>query len=211
MSVGVVVQAVVMFAVTNVDDILLLALYFGRATGEPGAAWRVVVGQYLGFLGILVASVTAALGAGFLPEAAIPYLGLLPLTLGLRAAWQVWRGGGDTSDRVGRTDEEPSAGQGRAADSGAPSVLSIAVVTFANGGDNIGVYVPVFAATGRSGMAVYCVVFLALVAVWCLLGRVFAGHPTVARVLARWGHILLPIVLIVIGVVILVEDGALSR
>jgi cadmium resistance protein CadD (predicted permease) len=75
-------------------------------------------------------------------------------------------------------------------------------------GDYIGVYVPVFATAGRSGIVVYCVVFLALVAVWCLLGRLFAGHPTVANVLARWGHILLPIVLIVIGVVILVEGGA---
>src|ERR671933_661466 len=47
--------------------------------------------------------------------------------------------------------------------------------------DYIGVYVPVFATAGRSGIVAYCVVFLALVAVWCLLGRLFAGHPHVAN------------------------------
>jgi len=50
----------------------------------------VVVGQYLGFGAILLASVVGALGAGLLPDELIPYLGLLPLLLGLRAAWQAW-------------------------------------------------------------------------------------------------------------------------
>ena len=33
----------------------------------------------------------AAYGATFLPASAIAYLGLLPLALGLRAAWQAWK------------------------------------------------------------------------------------------------------------------------
>ena len=46
---------------------------------------------------------------------------------------------------------------------------TIAAVTLANGGDNIGVYVPVFAVAGASGMTVYVVVFpdrCGSVAVW---------------------------------------------
>ena len=80
-----------MFAVTNIDDILILALFFGQGAGHRGAAARVVLGQYLGFAAILVASVIGALGAGLLPRSAIPYLGLLPLVLGIRAAWRAWR------------------------------------------------------------------------------------------------------------------------
>ncbi|MFJ6797253.1 cadmium resistance transporter [Streptomyces sp. NPDC091268] len=74
--------------------------------------------------------------------------------------------------------------------------------------DNIGVYVPVFATAGVGGMTVYAVVFLALVAVWCFAGRYFATRPPVAKVLARWGHVLLPLVLIAIGLLILIEGGA---
>ncbi|MGO4757001.1 cadmium resistance transporter, partial [Streptomyces sp. 2MCAF27] len=91
---------------------------------------------------------------------------------------------------------------------GGPKVLEVAAVTFANGGDNIGVYVPVLATVGVGGMSVYAVVFLILVAVWCLAGRYFATRPVIANALSRWGHILLPLVLIAIGLLILIEGGA---
>ncbi|ANN21466.1 cadmium transporter [Amycolatopsis orientalis] len=175
-----------MFAVTNVDDLVLLALFFGRAAGRGGAA-RVVAGQYLGFAGILAVSLAGAFGAGLLPDAVLPWLGVVPLLLGLRAAWRVWR-------ERGTDDEEREVG---------PGVLAVAGVTFANGGDNIGVYVPVFANTGTGELIVYAAVFLALVAVWCAAGRYFAGRPVIARALARWGHLLLPVVLVGIGVLIL--------
>ncbi|MGI5508494.1 hypothetical protein [Streptomyces sp. CA-106131] len=39
-------------------------------------------------------------------------------------------------------------------------------------------------------------------------GRFFAARPLVAMALSRWGHILLPVVLIAIGLLILIEGGA---
>ena len=38
-----------------------------------------------------------------------------------------------------------------------------------------------FATAGLGGMSVYAVVFLALVAAWCLAGRFFATRPVIAR------------------------------
>ena len=199
-----------MFAVTNVDDILVLALFFGRCAGHRGAAARVVLGQYLGFAAILVASIAGALGAGLLPRPAIAYLGLLPLLLGVRAAWGVWR------DRQGvdpGPESDPGAGSDPDAGSasvggGGPSVGTVAAVTLAGGGDNIGVYVPVFATAGPGGLVGYTVVFGVLVGVWCVVGRFLATRPPVARTLARFGHLLLPVVLIGIGLLILVEGHA---
>jgi cadmium resistance protein CadD (predicted permease) len=189
-------QAVGMFAVTNIDDIVILALFFGQAAGRPGGAVRVVAGQYLGFGAILAAAIVGALGAGLLPEPVLPYLGLLPLLLGIRAGWSAWR-----ERRNGDGGEIPSAGDG-------PTTWAVAAVTLANGGDNIGVYVPVFATAGSGGPAVFAVVSLLLVAVWCAGGRYFATRPVIARSLSRWGHIVLPVVLIGIGLVILIEGGA---
>lgn len=196
MELGLVGPAIGMFAVTNVDDLVILAVFFGQAGGRRGGATRVVAGQYLGFAAILAASVVGALGAGLLPDTVIPYLGLLPLLLGLRAAWRAWR-------ECHHADDDESAGTGNG-----PTMLAVAAVTLANGGDNIGVYVPVFTTAGTRGMVVFVVVFLVLVAVWCAVGRLFATRPVVAHALARWGHIVLPIVLIGIGLLIVIEGGA---
>ena len=185
-------QAIGLFAVTNVDDLLLLALFFAQTAGRRGGGLGVVLGQYLGFLGILVVAVAGAMGASLLPESVRPYLGLLPLALGVRAGWSAWRSRNDE-------DDEPAVG---------PGVLAVAAVTFANGGDNIGVYVPVFARSGTGAMVTYVVVFLLLVGVWCAAGRYFASRPVIARALSRWGHVLLPVVLIGIGLAILVEGHA---
>ncbi|MFI1918000.1 hypothetical protein [Nocardia sp. NPDC020380] len=37
-------QAIGAFAVTNIDDLVVLAVFFGQAPGNRGAAWRVVAG-----------------------------------------------------------------------------------------------------------------------------------------------------------------------
>ncbi|WP_328967444.1 cadmium resistance transporter [Streptomyces sp. NBC_00239] len=196
MTLGIIGQAAGLFAVTNIDDILILALFFAQGSGHPGSTRRIVLGQYLGFTAILAVAVAAAFGATFLPASAVPYLGLLPLALGLKAAWQAWR------------HQDEQGGEETATKPGGPGAMEVAAVTFANGGDNIGVYVPVFATAGTRGMAVYAAVFLALVALWCFAGRFFATRPVIAKALGRWGHILLPLVLISIGLLILIEGGA---
>ncbi|MEU1390121.1 MULTISPECIES: cadmium resistance transporter [unclassified Nonomuraea] len=200
MNLGIVGQAAGLFAVTNIDDILILALFFAQGAGRRGVAVRIVAGQYLGFLALVAVAVAAGFGATFLPGSLIPYLGLLPLALGVKAAWQAWRNHRDGDD--GEPDGEPPGG---------PRTLEVAAVTFANGGDNIGVYVPVFATAGPAGTGGYVAVFLVLVGVWCAAGRFFATRPLVARALSRWGHVLLPVVLIGLGVLILVEGGAFGR
>ena len=79
-----VLQAMGLFAATNIDDIIVLSLFFARGAGQRGTTARILAGQYLGFAGILGAAVLVTIGAGaFLPPAAIPYFGLIPLGLGL--------------------------------------------------------------------------------------------------------------------------------
>ncbi|GAA2615023.1 cadmium resistance transporter [Paractinoplanes durhamensis] len=197
MSLGIVGQAAGLFAVTNIDDIVILALFFAQGAAQRGTARNIAVGQYLGFAAILAVAVAAAFGATFLPESVLPYLGLLPIALGVKAAVQAWRHRG-------------ADGEEREIRAGGPKPLEVAAVTFANGGDNIGVYVPVFATAGTGGMTVYAIVFLLLVAVWVAAGRYFATRPVIAAALSRWGHILLPVVLIGIGLLILIEGGVLA-
>lgn len=92
-------SAIGLFLATNIDDIIVLSLFFARGARQKGATLRILVGQYLGFAGILAAAVLVTLGAdAFLPAEAIPYFGLIPLALGLWAAWQTWQGDDDDDD-----------------------------------------------------------------------------------------------------------------
>ena len=191
-----VLQAMGLFAATNIDDIIVLSLFFARGAGQRGTTARILAGQYLGFAGILVAAILVTTGAGaFLPPAAIPYFGLIPLGLGLWAAWEAWRGDGDDDDEAKVAGKKVGVG-------------AVAGVTFANGGDNIGVYTPVFLSVEPLAVVAYCVIFLALVAVLVALARFVATRPPIAEVLERFEHILFPIVLIGLGIVILVSGGA---
>ncbi len=160
-----VLQAIGLFAATNIDDIIVLSLFFARGAGQRGTT-------------------------------AIPYFGLIPLGLGLWAAWEAWRGDDEDDD-----DEAKIAGK-------KVGVGTVAGVTFANGGDNIGVYTPVFLSVEPLAVVAYCVIFLALVAVLVALAKFVATRPPIAEVLERWEGILFPIVLIGLGIVILVSGGA---
>ena len=90
-------------------------------------------------------------------------------------------------------------------------VLTVAAVTFANGGDNIGVYVPVFLNVGPVAVVAYCVVFLLLVAILVMLAKFTATRRPFAEVLERWEHVLFPIVLIGLGIFILVSGLAVEN
>lgn len=191
-----VLQAIGLFAATNIDDIIVLSLFFARGAGQSGTTARILAGQYLGFAGILVAAILVTIGAGaFLPSAAIPYFGLIPLGLGLWAAWEAWRGDDDDDDEAKVAGKKVGVG-------------TVAGVTFANGGDNIGVYTPVFLSVEPLAVVAYCVIFLVLVAVLVALARFVVTRPPIAEVLERFEHILFPIVLIGLGIVILVSGGA---
>ncbi|WP_286151336.1 MULTISPECIES: cadmium resistance transporter [unclassified Mycobacterium] len=159
-----------------------------------------IAGQYLAFIAIVAVSIAiAALGSTLLPPAALPYFGLIPILLGLKAGWSAYR------ER--RSDPDP-APQIPAVPRQGPRMWQVAAVTFANGGDNIGVYVPIFAVAATATISMFTAVFLIGVAIWCAGGKYVASHPLIANVLSRWGHIVLPVALISIGVTILITGGA---
>ncbi|EPD33099.1 cadmium resistance transporter [Propionimicrobium lymphophilum] len=186
-------QAVVLFATTNIDHLVILSMWFARGHGRPGTTRRILAGQYLGFGAIII--LTLALAAGInlvLPVEALRWLGLIPLIIGLKAAWQAWKSRGEDED-----DDELIQGK-------LTSVLSVAAVTFANSGDEAAVYLPVFSVSQPWQLAVYVVVFLLLAAVVVFLAKYITSRKAIAEYLEKWESILFPVVLIALGLLILV-------
>ncbi|HEX6386837.1 MAG TPA: cadmium resistance transporter, partial [Anaerolineae bacterium] len=78
-----VITAVVTFAATNVDDILVLVMFFSQVN----ASFRprhVVIGQYLGFAILVSVSLLGFLGSLVIPRPWLGLLGLAPIAIGVR-------------------------------------------------------------------------------------------------------------------------------
>lgn len=182
--------AVLVFAATNLDDVFLLLAFFADRRHR---ASHVVAGQYAGIAALFVSSAAASLVSLVVQPRWLGLLGLIPLALGIRAL--VGKDDGD--------DDPPPAGRGS-------TIMAVAAITIANGGDNIGVYIPLFATLSVRQMAVYASVFAIMVAAWCELARRLVTHPSWGPPLHRLSARLLPAVLIGLGVWIIVEMDTLA-
>ena len=74
--------AIISFVATNIDDVLMLTLFFSLARRKSS----VFTGQYIGMLVLLLISVIGAYGASALLEEQIWLLGFVPIALGVKAA-----------------------------------------------------------------------------------------------------------------------------
>jgi cadmium resistance transport/sequestration family protein len=187
------------FIATNVDDILILILFFSQ-TNSSFRRQHIVVGQYLGFIALVIASLPGFFGGLIIPRAWIGLLGFVPIAIGI-------------SNLVNNQEDEPEIQT--VSDSSvaknllvviAPQTYKVAAVTFANGGDNIGIYVPLFASSNLANLAVICLTFLVLIGVWCYVAYRLTRHKAIARVLTKYGERIVPFVLIGLGIYILLES-----
>ena len=197
--------AIAVFFSTNIDDLFLLAAFFADTRLHRRS---IVIGQYLGIGALVLASALAALLALTIPDGWIALLGLVPLFMGL-AKLRALRAGG--VDAKGDGDERRAQEQEHAAERrlGLPA-LAIASVTIANGGDNVAVYVPLFA-TAFDSIATYALTFAVMTGVWCAIGYLLVNNNVIGGAIRRYGHIILPVVLIALGIYILSGASVLFR
>lgn len=190
--------AILVFISTNVDDIFLLAAFF---SDKKLSARTVVLGQLLGIGTLVAVSTLVAWLSMALPEGWISLLGLVPLYLGLKQIKSLWTDADDSAE-----DDEIQGQEQEIARSLHSQLLAVAGVTIANGGDNLGVYIPLFA-NSLAAIPLFIVVFAFMTLLWCFLGHVLVNNKVFGHWLRRYGHKILPVVLILLGLDIL--SGAL--
>ena len=190
--------AIVVFVSTNIDDIFLLAAFFAD---KKLKARSIVFGQCLGIGGLVIASTVVAWLAIALPEGWISLLGLLPLYLGLSQIKSLWANADDAEE-----DAEIQLQEHAVERNVGSQVVGVAGVTLANGGDNLGVYIPMFA-NSLSNIPLFVAVFAVMTLLWCLLGYVLVNNKVFGHLIRKYGHKILPIVLTLLGLDIL--SGAL--
>jgi cadmium resistance protein CadD (predicted permease) len=183
------------FVSTNIDDIFLLAAFFA----DPHLKARAIVaGQFLGIGVLVLGSVLASVAALAIPEGYIALLGVVPLILGVRKLSALMRSGGASATEEGQVKAAEQHLERRTHS----QVLAVAGVTVANGGDNLGVYIPLFASEPQA-IPGHVVVFAVMTALWCLAGHALVKNHLLGDPIRRYGHLVLPFVLIGLGLYIL--------
>jgi cadmium resistance protein CadD (predicted permease) len=179
---GTLLTGLAAFLATNLDGLFLTAALLSNPASRPR---DVVVGTYAGIAFLVAVSAAASLVSLVVPARVIALLGLLPLAIGLKQLWQ-GRGG----------EEPPPFRQG---------MLAVAGINVAFGGDNIGVYTPLFAASPAHAMVLYSAVFAFLTGLLVYAAYRLVTHPGLGAPVRRYGPPLVPWVLIALGAWILLR------
>ena len=168
----------------------MLAGFFSNKGVKTG---DVIIGQYLGMTALVAAALAFSLMVLAIPERYIGFLGIVPILVGVKQLRTTW------PERPAPPDSKIGA-----------ATLSVALVTIANGGDNVAVYVPLFTGRGLAETLSICATFAAMLAAWCFAARWLLTHPRMARTVGDWGHRVMPFMLMALGVSILLRSGLIE-
>lgn len=190
------------FAATNLDDIVVLSLFFSQIN-TCFRRHHIVIGQYLGFSTLVIASLPSFFGKFIFPESWIGLLGIVPIVIGINRFLER-----ETSDREDLNKLESS--QSWWSNFLSPQTYGVAAVTIANGGDNISIYMPMFATKTWNSLLVILLVFFVMVGVWCYTAYCLTQISAIASAITRYGNSLVPFILVGLGISILIESHTLE-
>ncbi|PSB03507.1 transporter [Merismopedia glauca CCAP 1448/3] len=195
------IAGITAFAATNIDDVAILMLLFAK-TDSQFRPRHIVAGQYLGFTGLILASLPGFFGQMAILPVWLGWLGLVPIAIGIHHMLNR-----ETDEDAIQLVNDPSANSSSRVYLLSAPTWQVAAITFANGGDNIGIYVPLFARSNLAGLSVILAVFAVAIALWCFIASRLTRHPLVAKTLTKYGHHLVPFVLIGLGIFIFIDSG----
>jgi cadmium resistance protein CadD (predicted permease) len=185
--IGLIGIGITAFIASNIDDTFILIILFMT----PGLSARnVTVGQFLGIIILVAVSSLAVLLSLAIPPFAIGFLGIIPIVIGVKRLLEY------------RENEAEAYAQ-----KGYLSFLSVAAVTVSNGGDDIGVFTPLFAKyNGIVEFSLLISLLMIMTGIWCIVTYYFLRHPFIASRINALSKIVTPFALISIGIYIILDS-----
>ncbi|KAF3277328.1 hypothetical protein TWF970_005254 [Orbilia oligospora] len=186
------------FAITNIDDLFVLATFFTESSVNKNLTpLKIAIGQYVGFSVIIVISMIGFAVAQAIPSEPIGFLGLLPILLG------VWKLLGlifpsDLEEEEEQTENVKTAGM--------KCIFKVASITVMNGGDNIGTYVPLFSQAEGAEIAVYVVTYYILLGIWCLIAFLIIKQRHILLIAQKYAGVVVPLLYVGLGIFIVIKS-----
>jgi cadmium resistance protein CadD (predicted permease) len=182
------------FIASNIDDTFILVLLFSNLSFQTR---HIFIGQFLGIGVLIMISAMGSLIALVLSPYIIGLMGLIPIAIGIKRLVEHQDREWTTSKKKSFQDDKRRS---------FILLLTVSAITISNGGDDIGVFTPLFARYNTpSEVTTLVIIFMAMTLVWCIITYYFVNHPLIATRIQRFGNIITPFVLIGLGLYILVD------
>jgi len=201
-----IIYALIVFISTSIDYVIILTILFSMSRTRKSIG-HVVGGLYLGTAFLVTASLVAAFALNYVPEDwMIGFLGLIPLILGIRVAIK-----GGKEEKEEEEGEENEIVEKLESRKSTQLFWTIALITIASGGDNLGIYIPYFATLSGSEIAIMLLVFVISTAALSFLGKKLSTIPLISQTLEKYERIIVPVVYIALGIFIMLESRTFAK
>lgn len=180
---------VLVFIATNIDDLLILTLFFGFNVISKKRR-DIIIGQFLGMGFLIGLSLVVLFGVQKIDLISLRWLGIVPIFMGVK--YFIGKKGVEKESERRESKEHHL-------------IIQLFLLTVMNGMDNVGAYVPLFGSLTKRGLVSCIVIFLLMTGIWCILAINITKLKYVKEKLFIAQKWLLPIVLIYMGIAIILQ------
>ncbi|UQW80932.1 CadD family cadmium resistance transporter [Staphylococcus edaphicus] len=197
--VQIIITAIILYTATAVDLLVILLLYFAKASSKK-EYHNIYFGQYVGSFILIGVSLFFAFVLHYVPEKWIlGLLGLIPIYLGVKVALS-----GDCAGEERAKKELNEKGLSKL-------IGVVALVTVAScGADNIGLFVPYFLTLNFSEISVTLMVFTIMIFILVFSAQCLSEITGVGGIIEKYNRWIMAVIYIGLGVFIIIENETLN-
>lgn len=187
---------------TTFDDNIYLTGFFSEVNRNFRPK-HVVVGELIGFSALVSVSLVGFFLGLVVDSTWIGLLGILPILIGLRNLWNLKNASENDKSLKPKKNRKY-----KGFDSQKLSLwdvirdrqtYSVSTVTISNGGNNLGIYIPLFASSSVPNLIVIILTCYLTVCTWLFMSYHLTRQPGISVVLSRYASKVFPFVLMWLG------------
>ncbi|WP_199309741.1 cadmium resistance transporter [Synechocystis sp. FACHB-383] len=197
---------------TTFDDNIYLTGFFSEVNRNFRPK-HIVVGEIIGFTCLISISLIGFLIGLIISSKWIGLLGILPILIGINNLRLIITYKEEFPSKVPETKKRSSQYHGF--DSHRLSLwdvlrdrqtYKVSAVTISNGGNNLGIYIPLFANSTFSNLLVIIPICYFVVCAWLFMSYNLTRQPSIAVILSRYAGKLFPFALMWLGLRIIIDN-----